>query len=169
MNFIKIYHTHNTLNYNSVGFNPESNTVCEFFQNEELVKQNTIISDNENFNFWSYLLKELGYKVKFTTSLDLYSDASDFFPEFETPFQLENLQTISVHIVYERDFFPNSSNLIEFIDKPKEFQFSINQLNFNIQSDNFSLIFETIVKSLATVSQFNVNPDIQVEDYNYDY
>lgn len=178
MNFVKIHHTHTSIHCTYCGIVNNAKLEVKLFEDEDKTGEKVFLHDkhfgHSNWNgdmisVWAYALKELGYKLSFTAFLELYSDAVDFIPDFQSFYTEDNLQAIPVHVVYERDFYCVNNNRFEFTDQPKEFQFTINGNLISIPTNDFETVYEKAVKELAQVSKFNINPDFEVENYAYDY
>lgn len=177
MNFVKLHTTENKFNCECCGLINNSKIDVEILNNEDKISEKTFYYDDHfgksNWNgektvIWAYILKELGYKLTFTHSLELYSDASDFNPQVESFYQEDSLQSIPVHIVYERDFYSVGEGKTSFTDQPKEFQIQLNGSTMLIHTQEFEPVYATVVKSLSQVGQFNVNPDFEFqEDLEY--
>lgn len=181
MNFLKITNSDLSFQCECCGSISDSKVHVELFENEDKLSEHLFYHDDhfgdsnwngEKIYIWAYALKNLGYKLSYSAFLEIYSDASDFLPQFEQFYQEDNLQEIPVHVVYERDFYLVLGNeqtvdikkeKIAFIDQPKEFQFSLNQQKFNLISNDYETLYETIVKNLARVSEIHIN-----SDYEYD-
>lgn len=173
MKFVKIRHTNTSSHCDSCGSINDSKIEVELFNNEDKFAEAIFFYDDhfgksnwngEKINIWAYILKQLGYKLDFSASLELYSDAFDFNPGFETFYQEDNLEVISVHVTYERDFYLIDNQKTAFVDIPKIFSFQLNDKNYSLESQDFEFVYEKIVKSLSQVGEFNINPDFQYDD-----
>lgn len=171
MKFVKLHTTEHNSQSQSSGSINQSKVEVEIFENEDKIAEKIFLCDNHLVNsnwtgdktvIWAYILKELGYKLNFTFSLDIYSDAIDFIPQIQSFHQEDFLQSIPVHVVYERDFYAIGLGKTAFKDQPKEFNTQINGTTLLIQSQNFETIYETVVKHLSQVYKLKINPEFEL-------
>ena len=173
MNFVKMHTTEDSFHCECCGSITNYKIEVEIFDNEDKLTEHIFYHDNhlgdsnwngEKISVWAYLLKELEYKIKFNTSLELYPEAIDFIPEVPEFYKDQSLEEINVQVVYERDFYSVGKGKTEFIDRPKKFHINFAEKPIMIEGADFEEIYELVVKNLSHVSQFNVNPDLEFQE-----
>ena len=176
MNYLDIYglimnsHFIEIYTQSSLTKNLAENTIVKIFHNQNQVEEISFNSSNDNMlSIYASIFKNLGYKLTFTTSLELFSDVIDFHPDMKNFlfYQNDNFIEIPIHINFIRDFYeiPGEKNHFKFNDIPNTFIYKNTINNFY----DFETLYLSILKNLTYVKFFNLHSFDEDFDISRDY